>query len=171
MLELQRSEMFIETVFKTRPSRAPSGAKRSGLSGMHVAPRWGLECFHGTAYYKYAVPPELGVIDSFPHSLARELRARGADVVTALDVLMAGRSDDDRLSWVAANARAFFSFIRGDCCRLHTIWLREVRSRSGVIFSRQDLSLVEQMRRLLRLAHPLTAEDMRIQIQFLSAWG
>jgi len=89
--------------------------------------------------------------DAALHSLARELRARGADIVTELDVLMAGRSDDDQLSWVAANARAHCSFNRGDFCRLHTIWLREGRSRSGIILSRQDLSLGEQMRTLLRL--------------------
>src|SRR5678816_1398131 len=29
-----------------------------------MPPRLGLECFHATAYYKHAVPPELGVMDS-----------------------------------------------------------------------------------------------------------
>lgn len=40
-----------------------------------------------------------------------------------------------------------------------------------VILSRQDLSVGEQMRRLLRLISTLTAEEMRNRIEFLSGWG
>ena len=65
--------------------------------------------------------------DSARHSLARELRFRGADVVTAIE--------------------------------------------TGMILSRQGLSVGEQMRRLLRLINQLASEEMRNRVEFLSAWG
>ena len=109
--------------------------------------------------------------DAARHSLARELRVRGADVVSALDVSMAGRSDEEQLRWAAANARAIYSFNRGDFCRLHKTWLREDRVHSGIILSRQDLLVGEQIRRLLRLSHRLRSEDMRNRLEFLSTWA
>lgn len=108
--------------------------------------------------------------DASRHSLVREMRSRGADVTSALDAGMAGRSDEQQLTWAATNGRALYSFNRGDFCRLHTVWLREGRSHSGIILSRQDLSLGEQMRRLLRLTSRLTREEMQDRIEFLSRW-
>ena len=37
--------------------------------------------------------------DSARHSLARELRFRGADVVTAIETAMAHKTDEDQLDW------------------------------------------------------------------------
>ena len=108
--------------------------------------------------------------DASRHSLVRELRVRGADVVSALDVGMAGRADEHQLEWAAANGRTLYSFNRGDFCRLHTLWLRGGRSHLGIILSRQDLSLGEQMRRLLRLVNRLTPAEMQNRIEFLSHW-
>jgi len=53
------------------------------------------------------------------HSLAcGELRVRGADVVSALDVGMAGRAREHQLEWAAANGRTLYSFNRGGFLRL-----------------------------------------------------
>lgn len=109
--------------------------------------------------------------DSSRHSLARELRFRGADVITAMEVGMVGRTDEQQLEWAAANSRAIYSFNRGDFYRLHTAWVRENRPHTGIILSRQDLSVGEQMRRLLRLINTLTAEEIRNRIEFLSGWS
>jgi hypothetical protein len=108
--------------------------------------------------------------DSARHSLARELRFRGAEVITAIEANMAGRADEQQLEWAASNDRAIYSFNRGDLYSLHTIWLREGRHHSGIILSRQGLAVGKQMRRLLRLIAALTAEEMRDRIEFLSAW-
>jgi hypothetical protein len=109
--------------------------------------------------------------DSARHSLARELRFRGADVITASEAGMAERADEQQLEWAASNGRALYSFNRGDFYSLHTTWLRESRHHSGIILSRQGFSVGEQMRRLLRLTSTLTAEQMRNRIEFLSSWG
>jgi len=108
--------------------------------------------------------------DSARHSLARELRFRGADVLTAIETEMAQKTDEEQLEWAAANSRVVYSFNRGDFYGLHTAWLKAGRSHSGIILSRQGLSVGEQMRRLLRLIDTLTAEEMRNRIEFLSAW-
>lgn len=108
--------------------------------------------------------------DSARHSLARELRFRGADVVTAIETGMAHKTDEDQLEWAAANSRVVYSFNRGDFYGLHTVWLKAGRSHSGIILSRQGLSVGEQMRRLLRLVNRLTAEEMQNRVEFLSNW-
>jgi hypothetical protein len=108
--------------------------------------------------------------DSARHSLARELRFRGADVITPMDAGMAGRADEQQLEWAASNGRALYSFNRGDFYSLHTTWLREGRHHSGIILSRQGLSVGEQMRRLLRLIAARSAEDMQDHVEFLTAW-
>jgi hypothetical protein len=50
--------------------------------------------------------------DSARHSLVRELRFRGADLVTAMEAGMAGRADGEQLEWAASNGRALYSFNR-----------------------------------------------------------
>ena len=106
--------------------------------------------------------------DSARHSLVRELRFRGADLVTAMEAGMAGRADGEQLEWAASNGRSLYSFNRGDFYSLHTTWLREDRNHSGIILSRQGLSVGEQMRRLLRLIAARSADEMRNHIEFLS---
>lgn len=109
--------------------------------------------------------------DSARHSLARELRVRGADVVTAVEIGTGGQMDEQQLEWATNNSRVLYSFNRGDFFGLHTVWLRSGRSHAGIVLSRQDLSVGEQMRRLLRLINRLSAEEMRNRVEFLSSWG
>lgn len=109
--------------------------------------------------------------DSSRQALARELRARGADIATAPEVGTLGSSDEGQLQWSTTNGRALFSFNRGHFYALHTAWLQAGRDHAGIILSRQELSIGEQMRRLLRLINNLTANEMRNRIEFLGAWG
>ena len=109
--------------------------------------------------------------DSSRHALARQLRARGADVTTTPETGTLGKTDEEQLEWSALNGRALYSFNRGDFYGLHKAWLNAGRSHSGIILARQELSVGEQMRRLLRLLAGLTAEEMHNRIEFLSAWA
>ncbi len=108
--------------------------------------------------------------DSSRHALIRELRVRGADVTTAAEAGTLGRTDVEQLEWSTSNARALYSFNRSHFYALHTAWLLAGRSHAGIVLSRQDLAIGEQMRRLLRLINSLTADEMRDRVEFLSAW-
>ncbi len=104
--------------------------------------------------------------------LVRALKARGVDVLSALEAGMVERSDSHHLEYAAAQGRILYSFNVGDFHRLHTSWLIEGRSHCGLVLSKQQqYSVGEQMRRLLKLIATRSPEEMRNHVEYLSAWG
>jgi hypothetical protein len=104
--------------------------------------------------------------------LVDALRARGADVVTPLDVATTGMSDEEQLRFATDNDRAIYSFNVKHFCAIHVEFLHREEHHGGIILTRQQsLSIGEQMRRLLRLIRTRTIDEMRDQLEFLSAWG
>jgi hypothetical protein len=92
-------------------------------------------------------------------------------VTTALEAGMLGRDDDEHLAFAAARGRVLFSHNIGDYYRLHTEWLAAGTPHAGIVLARQQrYSVGELARRLLRLSAARTPEQMRNQIEFLSAW-
>lgn len=83
---------------------------------------------------------------------------------------MGEKPDEEQLARATAEGRAVYSYNRGDFCRLHKAWLLAERSHGGIILSRQDLGIGEQLRRPLRLINRLTTEEMVNRIEFLSSW-
>jgi hypothetical protein len=109
--------------------------------------------------------------DAMDRDLIRALRARGADLLAANEVGMVEHPDEDHLEFATAQRRTIYSFNIGDYCRLHTEWLNAQRDHAGIILAGQrQFSVGEQMRRLLALNAARTAEQMRNQLEFLSAW-
>ena len=110
--------------------------------------------------------------DSQDRDLVTALRARGVDVMTASEADLIERFDHEQLAWAATQGRALYSFNVGDFYQLHTLWLTQGRSHTGLILARQQrYSVGEQMRRLLMLIAARTAEEMKDRVEFLSAWG
>ncbi len=110
--------------------------------------------------------------DSMRRALVRALRACGVDVITALEVGMIERKDRDHLDYATTQGRVLYSFNVGDFYRLHIAYLTEGKSHAGMILARQQhYSVGEQMRRLLKLIATKSAEEMKNQVEFLSAWG
>ena len=106
------------------------------------------------------------------HSLVRALRARMVDVVTPLDVGTVGFDDARQLEWAAEQGRVLFSANGADFCRLHREFMATGRHHSGIVLAQQGrFSIGETLRRLLRVMAVRTPEDMRDQVEFLSAWG
>ena len=104
-------------------------------------------------------------------SLVRALRARGVDVVTALDAMMIEQGDAEHLDYATQQGRVLCSFNVGDFFRLHTDYIAQGKPHAGIILMRQQhYSVGEQMRRLLRLLANKSAEDMKNWIEFLTAW-
>ena len=105
-------------------------------------------------------------------ALVRALLARGADAVTAWDVGMIQRPDEEHLDWAAAHGRVLYSFNLADFYHLHADWLARDKAHAGLILAQQQRHPVgEQVRRLLKLIASKTAEQMRSQVEFLSNWG
>ena len=110
--------------------------------------------------------------DAMDSDLVQALRARGVDVITALDVGMIEQKDEDHLYYATVQGRVLYSFNIGDFFRLHTAYLGEGKSHAGMVLARQQrYSVGEQLRRLLRLMAAKLAEEMRNQVEFLSSWG
>ena len=104
--------------------------------------------------------------------LVQALHARGADVMTALDAGMIECQDAHHLEYATAQGRALYSFNVGDFSRLHTALMAQGKSHAGIILAQQQRYTVgDQMRRLLKLVGTKSAEDMKNQVEFLSAWG
>jgi hypothetical protein len=109
--------------------------------------------------------------DSMDQTLVRALRARGVDVLTALEAGMIERDDADHLAYATARGRVLCTFNVGDFHRLHSDYLARGRSHAGIVLMvQQRESVGEQMRRLLRLVSSETAESFRGRAEFLSAW-
>ena len=105
-------------------------------------------------------------------TLVRALRARGVDVITALDAGLIERSDEVHLEYATAQGRVVYSSNVSDFHRLHTAFLAQRRSHAGIILARQQrYSTGEKTRRLLKLIASRPAEAMRNRVEFLGAWG
>lgn len=103
--------------------------------------------------------------------LVRGLRSRGIDVVTAAEVGMTRRRDEEHLSLATAQGRALYSFNVGDFHEIHTEWTSTGRDHAGIILAQQKrYSTGEQIRRLLRLIGSLTGEAMKNREEFLGRW-
>ena len=110
--------------------------------------------------------------DSMRDALVKALRARGVDVVTALEAGMIDRDDSEHLDYAAAQGRSLSSFNVKDFYDLHASRLTAGKSHAGIILARQQVySIGELMRRLLRLIAAKSAEEMKDRVEFLSAWG
>lgn len=105
------------------------------------------------------------------HDMVRALRARGVDVITALEAGMFDRADGDHLDYATAQGRVLCTFNVGDFYHLHSHHLRDHKNHAGIIVARQQQYTVgEQLRRLLRLLSAKSEESMRDHLEFLGHW-
>ena len=109
--------------------------------------------------------------NAMDQDLVPALRARGVDVLTALDARMIERTDEEHLDDATAQGRVLYSFNVRDFYHLHTAYLAEGKAHAGIILARQQrYSVGEQMRRLLKFKATKSAEQMKNHVEFLSAW-
>jgi Domain of unknown function (DUF5615) len=109
--------------------------------------------------------------DAMRKSLVFALRARSVDVLTAAEVEMINRSDQDHLATATASKRVLFTFNIADYCALHQIWMDGRRSHAGIIVApQQRYTAGEELRRLMHILGSVSAEDMQDRLEFLSAW-
>ncbi len=92
--------------------------------------------------------------------LARALRERGYDVLSAHEAGNADASDDEQMVFAANQGRALLTCNAGDFTAIFEDYWYTDREHSGVIVSEQ-LELGEMIRRVTRLLDTVDADDMR----------
>lgn len=109
--------------------------------------------------------------DAMDKDFVQALRARGIDVLTALEAGMIERSDEEHLKLATEQGRVLYTFNVGDFYHIHREHLAYGKSHAGIILARQQhYSVGEQARRVLKLMATRSAEEMRNQVEFLNAW-
>ena len=108
--------------------------------------------------------------DSMDQRFVSALRARGVDVITVGEMDRTSFSDEDQLILATEQQRVLYTFNVGDFCQLHSIYMTEGQTHTGIVISSQDYSVGEQMRRVLKLIAAKNAEEMVNQLVFLSAY-
>jgi hypothetical protein len=103
--------------------------------------------------------------------LVRGLRARGIDILTAIEARMLQRSDEDHLGFATAQGRALYSFNIADFHAIHADWMARSQDHSGIILAQQTrYSVGEQIRRIIRLTGSISGEEMKNREEFLNRW-
>lgn len=98
--------------------------------------------------------------------VATMLRARGFEVVTALDTGQLGRSDSEQLTFGTVAGRVLITHNRVDFERLHREWLEAGRPHAGIIIARRR-SPRELVARVGQLLSRLTAQDFANQLLYI----
>jgi hypothetical protein len=100
------------------------------------------------------------------------LRARGVDVLTAVEADMVERDDVEHLAFATLNERVLLTCNTGDFCQLHQDWLNAERAHSGIVcMQQQGLPTGPRLRRPLRLFSTFGMEEMRSRLEFLNNWS
>ncbi len=101
--------------------------------------------------------------------LAELLRSHGFDAVSTPEANRLSQTDEAQLEWCRQQGRAIVTFNVGHFAAMHAQWLIAGTCHSGIIASHQR-PIGDLMRRLLRLARTLTAEEMIDRLEYLNNW-
>jgi hypothetical protein len=109
--------------------------------------------------------------DAMDRGFVGGMRPRGFDVMTSIEAGMLGRCDEDIFSFATSLGRVVYTFNIGDFRRIHAAWLSAGRQHAGIIYSHQErYSSGEQIRRVVKPASCLSAEEMLNREEFLGRW-
>jgi hypothetical protein len=108
--------------------------------------------------------------DSQDQSFLRALRARQIDVLTVRDTNTCGLPDIEQLRLATQQDRVLYSHNIRDFCQLHTEFITNNETHTGIALLAQDYSVGEQVRAILEFIAAKTAEDMQNQLDFLSKY-
>jgi len=110
--------------------------------------------------------------DASSRSLVRGLRARGLDVLTAVEAGIMQTDDPSQLEFATQHSRVLYTYNVSDYYHLHTTWATQGKNHAGIILVAQSrFAIGEQLRRVLKPAATRSAENMQNHLEFLSAWG
>lgn len=112
-------------------------------------------------------PPKLHLNEHISPRLVEQLRKYGFDVTSTLELGMIEADDDEQLAYAASQQRAIVTFNHKDFATRHEQYLAEGKEHWGIVLSTEEATDVLR-RRLLRLLHTLTAEQLKNDIRWLN---
>ena len=108
--------------------------------------------------------------DSASRTVVRELKRLGFNVRTPDEAGRRGVPDEQHLEFSAMEGHALVTGNQADFVRLHWEWIESGRHHAGIIIARQTMGLGQLVQLLARLGELVDAEQMRDNLEFLSAW-
>ena len=108
--------------------------------------------------------------DTISRALMSALRARNIDILSAHEAGMISVPDWQHLDYATNLNRVIFTFNTRDFVLLHKEWLAVGRHHAGIVVSDQG-PVGQLVRRLLKLADSLSAEEMVDRLVFLGNWS
>lgn len=103
------------------------------------------------------------------NAVAEALKRRGFQASTTPEYGNFKLSDEEQLKFATSIGAAFLTHNVKDFPRIHYEFMAQGISHKGIIVAKQ-VSIGEIMRRFLRLAAKLSAEDMENRLEYLSNW-
>lgn len=105
--------------------------------------------------------------DILARSLVQALRNAQIDVITTAEANNLGFSDEQQLRWATENNRTIYTYNVGDFCRLHQLYLEREINHNGIIISKQNYSIGQQLKGLLNLIKNQSALPISNELKFL----
>ena len=97
-----------------------------------------------------------------PKAVARGLRRRGVDVITASEAEMLGATDQEHLQFAARQARVIFAQ-DDDFLRLHA----QGQQHAGIVYAQQHTPIGALVSGLMLVYQLLSQDEMRNHVEFL----
>ena len=102
------------------------------------------------------------------HSVVNGLRRRAVDVLTAREADMIRQPDTNQLTFSTRANRVLYSYNYRDYLALHTQWLSQGRTHSGILVSsNQHLRVGDEIRALVSFAASHRPSEIANQLFFL----
>ncbi|HID27182.1 MAG: DUF5615 family PIN-like protein [Methanosarcinales archaeon] len=102
-------------------------------------------------------------------AVAKTLHRWGYDAISTPEAGMLSTSDEKQLEFATLQKRTILTFNTKDYVQLHHKYQSKNRYHYGIIVSKR-IELRELLRRIRKLLHCLSAEDMYNQLEYLGRW-
>jgi len=106
--------------------------------------------------------------DAVERGFVQSCRSNDIDVITTLDANRLTYADEAQLIWANEQRRVIYTFNKRDFSQLHSNFLVQSISHSGIILAQQQrYSIGQQLRGLLKLIRSKSSEEMINQLVYL----
>ena len=113
------------------------------------------------------MPPKLHLNEHLSPRLAMQLRQYGFDVTSTVERELIAVDDDAQLAFAVSEQRAIVTMNFADFVALHHQYLAIGQEHWGIVLSTEEPMDILR-RRLLRLLHTLSGEELKNQVRWLN---